>query len=660
MTQELYLNGILMDLDNSTEISLTIQANKIGDIQNRYGNFAPKFTLPYTQSNKTAIDLSHVVTSATNYPYRYARCIYIENGVELISDGLATIDSSGSDNFSVIISDGNVDFFKAIENLTVGELYANDPTFYWEIYTEINARAGNDYFTFPVIDWYDNDAYFSTNKIDSERMLPVALMPDLFDRLQEKIGFQFDGSYIGSDDLENALLTPDSFKLDESDLTSLATKASRVASTYIDVYIIPEDSGLQTIDVPLFQDTFTGGFSLNTYTPPILQIGTLQVGMTIKLEWQMVGSYGIFENHLERSVYLVSRIVRQSDGVVMAETTSTVWTTNLDPVGPSWPTQYISVFFDTGDVQLSPSTTYVVKCFMIAESHPNIESAITFTQDGAINYSFTPTDILSYGSEIFFTSIFKMTVKDVLMDLLRLHGVFVQTDGYTKRVVFNYWNDVAKNKSKAVDWSSKYIHKSKTLFYSSGSYAQKNYCRFATNKDVSEDIGLGSFLIDNTTLPVSTDVIKLNHSATEQNNRYLGLNVPKIKAFDSDNKWTSPGWRILRNKRQNVASGVTWKYQTVEIDDLVTPGISTFTPICDFVGYGVLLNTNHNKFIDSLQDFKGLTADFRLSVLDIVNFDFTIPVQIEVPEEGISGHFYVGKITKGTDGTSRCELMKIQ
>lgn len=667
MTQELYLNGILMDLDNSTEISLTIQANKIGDIQNRYGNFAPKFTLPYTQSNKTAIDLSNVITSATNYPYRYARCIYIENGVELISDGLATIDSSGSDNFSVTIMDGNVDFFKAIENLTVGELYADDDTFFWEIYQAINARSGNDYFTFPVVDWYDNDNYFLDGKIDTEKMIPVAIVPDMMTRLQEKIGFTFSGSYIGSDELEQALLTPDEFKLDESDLTSLTTSGKYSGSGYpiglggfADI-ALSEGSGVNVFDLDPFQNIFTGTFTLNTYDPPILQVGTLRFSSTIRISWGAFG-YGPFQTHESSTYVIASRIMRTSDNAVIAEVTNS-WTGKADLTDVSSPSgfleNYIVVNIETGDITLSPTDTYYVYHYLVATAHTNNDTTLYVYQDETI-YSYTPTDIISYGSEIFFTSIFKMTVKDVIMDLLRLHGVFVQTDNYTKRVVFNFWNDVSANKSIAVDWSSKYIHKSKTLFYSSGSYAQKNYCRFATNKDVSEDIGLGSFLIDNTTLPVSTDVIKLNHSATEQNNRYLGLNVPKIKAFDSDNKWTSPGWRILRNKRQNVASGVTWKYQTVEIDDLVTPGISTFTPICDFVGYGVLLNTNHNKFIDSLQDFKGLTADFRLSVLDIVNFDFTIPVQIEVPEEGISGHFYVGKITKGTDGTSRVELMKIQ
>jgi len=243
MTQDLYLNGVLMDTDSNTEISLTIQANKIGDLQNRYGNFAPKFTLPYTQNNKSAIELSHVVTSATNFPYRYARCVYVENGVELISDGLATIDSSGSDNFSVTIMDGNVDFFKAIENLTVGELYADDDTFFWTIYEAINSRVGNDYFTFPVVDWYDNDGYFLDGKIDTEKMIPVAIVPDMMTRLQEKIGFTFSGSYIGSDELEQALLTPDEFKLDAEDVADQETYSKALvtvlAGTYPIAYLFP-------------------------------------------------------------------------------------------------------------------------------------------------------------------------------------------------------------------------------------------------------------------------------------------------------------------------------------------------------------------------------------------------------------------------------------
>src|SRR5690606_13874296 len=95
-----------------------------------------------------------------------------------------------------------------------------------------------------------------------------------------------------------------------------------------------------------------------------------------------------------------------------------------------------------------------------------------------------PTNNLVFGNEIRFQDIFRMTVSDVLKDILNLRGIIIQTNSYTREVYLNYFSDLIRNKPNALDWSNKIDVRSHELSFNFGDYGQRNNMLFKPDDNV--------------------------------------------------------------------------------------------------------------------------------------------------------------------------------
>ena len=229
---ELFINGKRIDLSENTNIGITFCANNIGELQNRQGNFTNTFKLPFSKANKEILEWSHLQTTSSLMPYKKNKATYIENGIEIISDGVAEISSVDSNYFYINVYSGNLDLIDAIGDLTVGELYANDTVYDWNFLNNRDKRDSSDYFIYPLIDWRaDIDTFFTTANVDVREMLPTAVVHRMFTRLSNKIGFNFTGNYLTSSDHLNMVLTPDSFSIPSTDKEKTSNKLTSPSVT---------------------------------------------------------------------------------------------------------------------------------------------------------------------------------------------------------------------------------------------------------------------------------------------------------------------------------------------------------------------------------------------------------------------------------------------
>jgi len=130
---ELIINDRRVDLSENTNIGLTFCANNIGELQNRQGNFSNTFKLPITKNNREIFEWSHLQTSASLMAYKKLKATYIQNGVEIVTEGVAEISSVDNNYFYINVYSGNVDLTDAIGDITVGELYKNDSLVLWDV-----------------------------------------------------------------------------------------------------------------------------------------------------------------------------------------------------------------------------------------------------------------------------------------------------------------------------------------------------------------------------------------------------------------------------------------------------------------------------------------------------------------------------------------------
>ena len=147
--RELYINGKLLELSDSTPIGISFSANNIGELQNRNSSFSNTIKVPITQNNKIALELSHLINSSTQIPYTKLSATYIENGVEIVSNGTAVISNTVDNSYyNLSITSGNSDLNTLLGDTTVGQLYG-DESITWTLNNVVNSNDKSKPYIYP-------------------------------------------------------------------------------------------------------------------------------------------------------------------------------------------------------------------------------------------------------------------------------------------------------------------------------------------------------------------------------------------------------------------------------------------------------------------------------------------------------------------------------
>lgn len=102
MIQQLWMDGVLMDVDSNTKIALSIKSNLFRDVTNMASNNSYTVQLPKTLHNMSVIEHADKPRAASQYPYAYHTCEYYRNGASIIKNGSAVV-LSVSDKIEVAI-----------------------------------------------------------------------------------------------------------------------------------------------------------------------------------------------------------------------------------------------------------------------------------------------------------------------------------------------------------------------------------------------------------------------------------------------------------------------------------------------------------------------------------------------------------------------------
>ena len=647
--KELFINGKRIDLNEDSKIGVTYQANNIGELQNRQGTSTNTFLIPNTKTNAVNLEHSNLCTSASALPYEKLTATFIDNGIEIITDGSAFIVASTKDNYSVEIVGGNIDLSIELGDLTVGDLYANDTVYDWTLNNIVDSRNLDLYFIYPLIDFRsDIDTFFTSPTVNAQQLLPCCNIPLMFERLETFTGYTFTGSYFQSEDHLKMILTPDNFAVNPLYLSQEETKATGGGNFGIGYAEILEDSGLNTIQFFPIQNVFDIDFASNNYSPAANHVGSLDFTVEYSFTWVRLGVEPSVQQ--EKSFVVVTQIKRFSDNAVLAEITGETVTMQLD-YQPILRGQAV-INVNTGDIQLNAGETYFCVHKIYIEAHTNTGSGFTMFEKSSI-FKHTPTTILAFESPVRFRDIFRMKVKDVLKDILNLRGLIIQTNSYTKEVSFNFFEDLNKNKAIAKDWSDKVISTDYKLTYQFGNYAQKNYARFKTDKEVTEFLGDSFFEVTNENLDKEKTVIQINHSATEQKNRYLGYNIPDIKAINSATLWQKPTYRLLNMEVQNTSFNINFT------DGATSLNLTNNIPFARFIGFDTLIPQYYETLVSILDETKFIILEVNLTAIEIQELDFSIPIYFKLIDRNIDGYFYINKIENYKGGATRCEFIRL-
>lgn len=636
---ELYINGQLCDLSNFTRIGLTKQANNIGELQDRQGDFTNTFKLPLTQRNIELIGVSNDVQSNSNIPYQTLIITYLQDGVPIIANGRGVIEGITS-TIDISVTSGNTSLSDAIGDLIVGDLFEDETPFTWNL---ANVISGGSYWTFPLIDWrIDIDTFFDSDTIDVREMLPCLPIPKLFEKLEDRIGFKFDGAYVNGVDHNSMVLTPSEFvrssTLTVNSARYLLTGGELADTTFFNISSTSPPPTFGTVYLPIKTNTFTNSeFSFTTnsrFIPTTNQVGVLKFSALLNTFRFCDG------NNSDVSLYVRVFITNHTDSIILSYQQTEVFTTEMNiGILPNF-----SIGFQTDEMTFVAGKEYRVWAYV---NYANIalDSTIRATWQNS-KFEFQQTQSIIFGSDISFRDLFRMKVVDVFKDILNLRCLMVQTDDYSNITELDYLNKVKQN--EPLDWTDKLANNIPELSFLFGKYARRNWLRFKNNTNVPDELGDAYFDVANMNLEVEKDMIKISHPATEQRSKFNGFNIPKVKALNSTKQWQKPEYRLLQVVKQDTDFDVNYT------DGTTTTAVDTQIPFANFVGGDTLISSYYTTIQAILDKSKVIQLPFRLTPLDVQNVDHLTPIKVDC-----FGTFYLNKIENFKDEITICELVRL-
>ena len=200
MSYKIYINNILLET-NTLSFALSKQNNDIADISNRNADLSQNIKIPRTLNNIKAFERTGMVGVNSEFPYKknIARIIDTDTGIDLISDGMAILLNTDVDNFNISIYSGNINFFKAIENLTLTDCdlttlnHVKNLTNIKETWTDITKP-----YRYIIADY--NGKMYHSNKLNIDYQIPSASVKYLWNRVFNFIGYEFEGAIFNNEE----------------------------------------------------------------------------------------------------------------------------------------------------------------------------------------------------------------------------------------------------------------------------------------------------------------------------------------------------------------------------------------------------------------------------------------------------------------------------
>lgn len=143
--EQLFIDGVPMDTDEKTDITLELKSNLLADISKLSSNHSYTVKLPKTVHNLTVLGHADRASNPSTWPYAFHSARFFRNGVEIIKDGRAAL-LSATDTLEIVIVWGLASPFNALKE--------ND--------LKLNDLGGNEYMTWGTSNDPETPAAFLT------------------------------------------------------------------------------------------------------------------------------------------------------------------------------------------------------------------------------------------------------------------------------------------------------------------------------------------------------------------------------------------------------------------------------------------------------------------------------------------------------------------
>lgn len=648
----LFIDGAEVDLSEMTTIGMTYQINDLAKLQNRNGNFSNIFKLPINSRNRKVFKSVEVVGSIQDSFSKKYTVDYFENDVQIVFNGVGTLEGVDERFYSFRVNSGNKTFFDDDAEKIVGRLYDGLENYrgeliYWHINDIVGFNSATDYVIFPIVDFKHNFNFLNNPDVYVYSMPLCLFVNDVFTRYAEMKGYKLVGSFIDSDEYKNLLLTPDTLSYNQEIISGIESP-------------IPENNNPWT-PYDFYESSFISSFTDNIYQPSggTSIYTTDHLTATNYFGWfvknPLYEPSGNYENTIgfKGTLYFSfsGNITTAKDNPFISWITPPnfgihIYLTNVTTAEVLYYNQAYFGNLDgpiTDDFEISgvffPDHLYQFNLQVVHQASG--QDGYTLFTGGTIQLdNVTFENEQTYGAVLFPNRLFNIKIKDLFLDVMNQFCVLSQVNEIKNEINFFFFDDLLKN--TALDWSGFVDMNSVQISGNLGNFKNVNNFMYASNEYVKDGYGDGT--LTNSSGVGETNIIEMTTSATEEvEATYNSINVPHIKMINDD--WTNNAVnnRLLMLDRQNTA------FNLLYTDGNTNAMVNTNVPFARFLNkldFPYLLEEHYHVVREVIENPTVITLRLNLNETVKKELDFSKAIYLNVHNGNVSinGRFYVSKI----------------
>jgi len=638
---ELTANGESLELiDKGNDIKYTRQIADIFDIAAVSNSYTNSFTIPKTPGNTQILSQLGITGDTSRVPYSKIPSDLKDDGLPVVKSGWLRVRETTSE-YKVSIINGMIDFFKSIENKTMGTDVNLTQFDHEKTIDTVIASFDNEYYKYIIADY--NGKNFGTvlgdTAINIDYLVPCFNMGKLLDLVIETFGFTSDRT--NTEELDDLYITYPKPPADNvtSELIATLTKAN-----YTLYNPTPDAGGFVSPSSQYFWDSSDvdqGSLVSNwKYVIPADYAYRFDLSIETYGQYFIRTSFGAYVSPVAKSMRI--EILRNGNPALAFDS---------DPLNPA--TGSVSIFCNQGDIiDIRILALYFRDGRVIREIHHNsAEFKIYKTNQGDIILADAFKD---FKVSDFFKECLWFTSTTPILDVVNKSMTFKTLE---QRLDF----------SDAQDWSEMYVERNGEK-YDSG-FAQKNI--FSHKYNDPDDKSLNGFLtVSDANAPSEKKLIESITFAPEQlrttfndSDGVESFNTYKFKIWERETKEDGDGNIGIEYKGLNQRF-YFMKYRMSEVSEwlLMSEAVSgsdtvTQVPYADTTGttYNQIVPARYARYMDVINYFKVHDIDLAMGLLDFYQADLTKPVYFSQEAQ----YYMLNKLTYQSGQLASGEFVRI-
>jgi hypothetical protein len=537
---EVFIDGRQLDIEQP-RMKYVRQVNDLADVTTVNASYSYSLTINKTPNNTAIFKGLGLVGNTSDIPYKKTKTQVIDNGAMIISNGVSTI-SETSETYKIVIQDGIIDFFRAIENRTIGNDLDLSEISHTKTDANIIASFTNPNYRYLISEY--NGYTWKDGSINPDYQVPSVNNKYLFDKIMAFAGYTYENLPDISKDWTTFPTQPD---IPTDELIpifegtfdySLSTPISFTTIQYIQSIFKPQWNNIIFSDPQYYQ-------LINNYEIFVYQTANYKVDFNIpngnKMLYVVIEGNNIYTMYMPMKMgifvngqFVASNIANQNnvhtESIFLASANSRIKFLPMALTRQEAEERFVSDerFLDA----LEDGTFRVGKPFVVNDFYAKLDTV---------------------GVEIFdFGEAFKdYSMTDFMKEIMFRKSLTPFPDVNEKHISFQTLSE-RLDVSNAIDWSRKYSRR-KRESYDFGSYEKVNTLEM--KHDESEDtFGNGALVVSNENLKDNKQIFVSKYFAPTGNLVQI-RNLPylflELKFWDRSIKETDSGQEITYKPLNN-------------------------------------------------------------------------------------------------------------